>query len=102
MQMLKNINAVKARKNFGEIIEEVYYRGDQFVVERQGKAMAAVVPLSILEQWRKQRDEDLNVFEEIWEKNPKVDERALDRDVAQAVAQVRQPKRKDRKAIKRG
>lgn len=100
MQMLKNINAVKARKNFGEIIEEVYYRGDQFVVERQGKAMAAVVPLAILEQWRKQRDEDLNVFEEIWSKNPSVDEKELEADVVQAVAQVRQPKQKAHKAAK--
>lgn len=101
MQMLKNVNAVKARKNFGEIIEEVYYRGDQFVVERQGKAMAAVVPLSILEQWRKQRDEDLKIFDEIWSKNPSVDEKELETDVAQALAQVRHPKRKARKAAKR-
>lgn len=93
MQMLKNVTAVKARKNFGEIIEEVYYRGDQFIVERSGKPMAAVVPLSLLEQWKKQREEDFKVFDEIWAKNPDVDEEELQRDIAQAVAEVRHARR---------
>ena len=49
----KKINAMKARQNFGQLLEEVYYRGEQFVIERAGKPMAAVVPLSVLEQWQK-------------------------------------------------
>lgn len=97
--MLKSVNAVKARKNFGELIEEVYYQGDQFVVERQGKAMAAVVPLSILREWRKQRDEDLKIFDNIWARNPAVNEKELERDVAKAVAEVRHSKQKTDKKI---
>jgi aromatic ring hydroxylase len=34
---------------------EVYYKGDQFVIERAGKPMAAVVPLWQLEEWQKHR-----------------------------------------------
>ena len=49
----KTINALKARQNFGEMLEQVYYRGDQFIIERAGKPMAAVVPLSQLEEWQK-------------------------------------------------
>jgi prevent-host-death family protein len=47
------INAVKARDNFGQMLDEVYYKGDQFIIERAGRPMAAVVPLSVLEEWQK-------------------------------------------------
>jgi prevent-host-death family protein len=50
----KTINAMKARQNFGQMLEEVYYKGDQFVIERAGKPMAALVPLSQLEEFQKQ------------------------------------------------
>jgi prevent-host-death family protein len=52
---VKTINAMKARQNFGQMLEEVYYKGDQFVVERAGKPMAAVVPVWQLEEWQKER-----------------------------------------------
>ena len=50
---VKKINALKARQNFGQMLEEVYYKGDQFIIERAGKPMAAVVPLSQLEELQK-------------------------------------------------
>ena len=46
----KKINAMKARQAFGQILEEVFYRGEQFIIERAGKPMAALVPLSQLEE----------------------------------------------------
>ncbi|HZM24887.1 MAG TPA: type II toxin-antitoxin system Phd/YefM family antitoxin [Anaerolineales bacterium] len=48
----KKINAMKARQNFGQMLEEVYYRGEQFVIERAGRPMAALIPLSQLEELR--------------------------------------------------
>jgi prevent-host-death family protein len=51
---VKTINALKARQNLGQMLEEVYYKGDQFIIERAGKPMAAVVPLSLLEELQKQ------------------------------------------------
>jgi prevent-host-death family protein len=50
----KTINAGKARQNFGQLLEQVYYRSDQLIIERAGKPMAAVVPLSQLEEWQTQ------------------------------------------------
>jgi prevent-host-death family protein len=49
----KIINAMEARRNFGTNLEHVYYNGDQFIIERAGKPMAALVPVSLLEEWRK-------------------------------------------------
>jgi prevent-host-death family protein len=48
----KKITAMEARRNFGQMLEEVYYKEDQFVIERAGKPMAALVPLSLLEEWQ--------------------------------------------------
>jgi prevent-host-death family protein len=53
---VKKINALKARQNFGQMLEEVYYKGDRFVIERAGKPMAAVIPLSQLEELQKHSD----------------------------------------------
>jgi prevent-host-death family protein len=50
---VKTINALKARQNLGTLLEEVYYRDDQFIIERAGKPMAAVVPVWQLEEWQK-------------------------------------------------
>jgi prevent-host-death family protein len=49
----KKINAMKVRQNFGTMLEEVFYRGDIYIVERAGKPMAAVIPLSDLEVLQK-------------------------------------------------
>jgi prevent-host-death family protein len=48
--MVKKMNALKARKNLGQLLEEVYYKGDQYVIERAGRPMAAVVPVWQLQE----------------------------------------------------
>jgi prevent-host-death family protein len=50
---VKKINAGKARENFGQMLDEVYYKGDRFIVERAGRPMAAVIPLLQLEELEK-------------------------------------------------
>ena len=51
----KKINAMEARRAFGRILEEVFYRGEQFIIERAGKPMAAVIPVSLLEELQEHR-----------------------------------------------
>ncbi len=53
--MEKTVGAFEARRNFGEILQEVAARGDRYVVERHGKAVAAVVPVEVYEQWKRSR-----------------------------------------------
>ena len=67
--MRKTVSALKARKNLGELLEEVYYRGDQYIIERAGKPMAAVVPLSQLEVWQEQREAFFRSIETVRQKN---------------------------------
>jgi prevent-host-death family protein len=44
--MVKRMSAYKARTNFGELLNLVYYKGYEIIVERAGKPTARVVPLS--------------------------------------------------------
>ena len=39
------INAVKARKRFGELLDKTDYRGESFLVKRSGKLKAAIVSI---------------------------------------------------------
>ena len=82
--MRKTVSAMRARGRLGEILEEVYYRGDQYVIERSGKAMAAVVPVEQYEQWRREREAFFRSIDEIREGNAKASPEEIRRDVAAA------------------
>jgi len=82
--MRKTVNAMRARGKLGQILEEVYYRGDQYVIERAGKAMAAVVPVEQYEQWRKERDAFFSMVDAIRAENAHVPSERVMEDVAAA------------------
>ncbi|HXV60274.1 MAG TPA: type II toxin-antitoxin system Phd/YefM family antitoxin [Vicinamibacteria bacterium] len=48
--MKKTISTIDVRKQLGEILDRVSLRYDEFIIERKGKALAAVVPIEKLEQ----------------------------------------------------
>jgi prevent-host-death family protein len=53
--MEKTVGAFEVRRQFGRILQEVTARGDRFVVERHGQAVAVVVPIEVYEQWKRAR-----------------------------------------------
>ena len=87
--MIKTVNALKARQNLGQMLEEVYYNGEQFIVDRAGRPMAAVVPLWQLEEQEKSRERFFAAVDELHEKNKGVDPEVIERDIAEAVQAVR-------------
>jgi len=93
--VVKKVNALKARQNLGKLLEEVYYQGEQFIIERAGKAMAAVVPLWQLEEWQKRRERLFAAVEDVHQLNQKVKPDMIERDVQDALRAVRTtPRRK--------
>jgi prevent-host-death family protein len=88
-EMVKKINALKARKNLGQLLEEVYYRGDQYVIERAGRPMAAVVPIWQLEEHQKRQKKFFGLVEKTWERNKKAKPELIEREVEEAVRAVR-------------
>ena len=87
--MVKKVNALKARQNFGQMLEEVYYKGDQFVMERAGKPMAAVVSLWQLEAWQKRREQFFAAVEEAQQRNLTATPEVIEKEVREAIRAVR-------------
>ena len=87
--MRKQVSAMTARKKLGEVLEQVFYRGDQFVIERDGKAMAAVVPLKILEDYEQSQERFFSLIKEAQERNRDEDPQRLATEVDEAIRTVR-------------
>jgi prevent-host-death family protein len=87
--VIKKVNALKARQNLGQLLEEVYYKGDQYVIERAGKPMAAVVPLWQLEEWQKRRERFFGAVEELQQQNQEVEPEVIEQEVRKAIRAVR-------------
>jgi prevent-host-death family protein len=89
LTVVKKINALKARQQLGELLEGVYYKGDQYIIERAGKPMAAVVPISQLEEWQERRAAFFAQVEALWEKNKDVPPETIEQEVDEAVRAAR-------------
>jgi prevent-host-death family protein len=82
--MRKTVSAMRARGNLGQILEEVYYRGDQYIIERSGKPMAAVVPVEQYEQWQKEREAFFALVDQVRGRKRDVRPEVIEEDVAAA------------------
>ncbi len=91
--MKRRISAVEARKRLGEILESVYYRGDEVVIERAGKPMAVVIPAERYEAMERHRERLFELIEKNWERNKDLPYEEIEREVRQAIEDVRATKR---------
>ncbi|MBH0204112.1 MAG: type II toxin-antitoxin system Phd/YefM family antitoxin [Nitrospira sp.] len=48
--MIETISTLEMRQRLGDLLNRVALRHDQFVIERKGKPLAAMVPIERLEQ----------------------------------------------------
>lgn len=87
--MKRKLSAVEARKRLGEILEGVYYRGDEVVIERAGKPMAVVIPADLYESIKKSRDQFFELVEKNWELNKDVPFEEIEKEIASAVEAAR-------------
>ena len=87
--MVKKVPAMKVRDNLGELLDEVYYRGDEVVIERAGKAMAVLVPVGRYGRYNRERQERFRILDRIKGKNRKIPRKVLDATIAEAVRAAR-------------
>ena len=88
MDVVKKVNALNARKKLGQLLEEVYYKGDQFVIERAGRPMAAVVPVWQLEERATRKERLFGMVEEVWQRTRRLKPGIVEREVKQAIKAV--------------
>ncbi|MBX3320448.1 MAG: type II toxin-antitoxin system Phd/YefM family antitoxin [Nitrospira sp.] len=48
--MIETVSTLEMRQRLGDLLNRVALRHDQFVIERKGKPLAAMVPIERLEQ----------------------------------------------------
>jgi prevent-host-death family protein len=87
--MKRTVSAVDARQKLGEILESVYYRGDEVMIERAGKVMAVVVPAQRYESLERSRERLFSKIERIHGRNRDVPADVVDREIALAVEEAR-------------
>lgn len=91
--MIRTTNALAARKNFGQLLEEAYYRGDQIIVERAGKPMAVIVSIEEFENWQTEREQDFTFLDKIRERTKDIDAEKIEAIIDEAVKAVRKRKK---------
>ncbi len=87
--MVRKVTAMKVRDNLGQLLEEVYYRGDEVVIERAGRAMAVLVPVGHYEQFQQNRKERFRILDRIRAKAKKIPAKKLDAVLDEAVRAAR-------------
>jgi len=86
--MTKTITTQELGQAVDRIIEDVN-RGDQFVIQRDGKPVAAVVPIEEFEERRVARQSLMELVTEVSSKNWDKTQTEVDEDVAAAVSEYR-------------
>jgi prevent-host-death family protein len=94
--MKRKLSAVEARQKLGEILEGVYYRGDEVVIERAGKPMAVVIPAYLYDNIERKRERLWEIIEKVQAQNKDVPFEVIEEEVAQAVREVREEQRQAR------
>ena len=82
--MERTINAVKARQNLGTLLSQVFLKNNQFIIERNGKPMAAVIPVWQFEQWNEKREAFFKMITKARRRNRKVSEQLLRKETREA------------------
>lgn len=65
LQMADKVSTIEVRRRIGDMLNRVALRHDEFIIERKGKPLAALVPVERLEQMRRfARRQALDVMEQ--------------------------------------
>lgn len=92
--MEKTIGAFEARRSFGKLIEEAYYKKDSFIIERSGRPMAVIVSIEDYQKWQRfAKEQVFGMIEVVHKRNSKVPAAELERDVNESLKQLRQEDR---------
>jgi prevent-host-death family protein len=98
--MKKTISALKVRQNLGQVMNEVSIKGDDYVVERAGKPLVAIIPVEKYLRFQKDLDEFYNEVKSFQTSVKDVPAKVLDEALAEATLaskKVKTPKSKSRK-----
>lgn len=94
----KTVGAFEARRQFGRLISSVGFSGTSVVVEKNGQRIAAIVPIQVLDDWEKERQEFFDDLRQIGEGSGLSELEAMQL-ANEIVEEVRAEKRKERQVV---
>lgn len=95
--MKRRISAVEARKRLGEILEGVYYRGDEVIIERAGKPMGVVIPAERYQAMERDRERMFELIEKAQARNKDVPYEVIEKEIELAIREVREERYRESK-----
>lgn len=90
--MLKRISAIKVRQNLGQVMNEVALKEDEYIVERAGKPLIAIIPIEEYQRMKKEKDDFFQMFEDVQKGVRPAAEKAIDLEIEAAVKSSRKGK----------
>lgn len=90
--MLKKISAMKARQNLGQIMNEVAIRGDDYIIERAGKPLVAIIDMDKYQRLQEEREEASQAVRSLWDRMAGVDPEEVEEVIREAVEATRKRK----------
>ena len=87
--MTLQIGAKDARAKFAELLGRVGFGREEFVIERSGKPMAALIPMEVYEQLVAEREARFEVVEHMQNKQPGLPAEQIEADVDEVIKQAR-------------
>jgi prevent-host-death family protein len=90
------IGARQARQQFADLLGKVGYGGETAIIERSGKPMVAMIPVETYERLLSERQERFSIIDRIRDRQDKFSPEEIEKDVAQAIADIRENLEKSR------
>jgi prevent-host-death family protein len=87
--MVKKLPAIKVRQNLGQVMNEVALRGDEYIVERAGKPLVAIISMDRYRMLEQDRISALQALNQIWDKMKGKDAKVVEGTIDEAVRAVR-------------
>jgi len=94
--MARRISAKDARAQFSEILGMVHFGKETVIVEKQGKPVVAIIDIDLYQRWQEEREARFKVFDEVRSKGRGKTPEEVEKDVAEAVSEVRESARQVR------
>lgn len=95
--MLKTISAIKARQNLGQVMNEVALKDDEYIIERAGKPLVAIIPIEQYQRMKGEREDFFRMADVIRKEAVTSDSKVIDAEIEEAVLAYRKGKSKIKK-----
>ncbi len=95
--MYKKISALKARQNLGQVMNEVALKGDDYIIERAGKPLVAVIPIEKYQSLQQEIEEFFETLSRMRSNLKEKDEKDMDALAEEAAQSYRRPKSRSRR-----